>query len=412
MRIFLLVIFLAINVNAITIQEFSNEWGQTESYCDVNNDNYVDYIDFSLIDFEMTVSISKIGASADIHNTDLADQTTKIQSSGPRFYSEALTNLQSFVTAVDLLGVDAIIQVGDQIDSAGVKSRMTLADEVQAILHSTDTPAYNVMGNWELNNPSVDPLDFDNSTEYFTHIKNAAATYDPNAIEYTDSEGNEIRRYYTFSFGSALGIVLDNSGATRVSFPDNEYYRGDADLDARIVGAYSIREKQVTWLQSTLAANTTVPIVVFLHSWLYNENSENPFNFPFKVTNATEVLGILEAHQATYSNIAGVVTGHHHPGGRAWWDDVNTTPPSTTGAVFHEAYTDLIVTKNGIKHVRLAAPIRGWGSSSAAADTDPSNIYYLIEVGVFVTGGSIDIRVTGFGTNPTGDSASTKYLVL
>lgn len=373
----------------------------------------------------MTVSVSELVVIGDKHHTDRPDQEFQFVSSGPRFYSEALTDLQEGVDYAEANDVDAVIQMGDQIDSADTKSRMTLADEVQAILHSTDIPAYNVMGNWDNTNPSVDPLQFDDSTEYFEHIKNGAATYDSNAVEYVDSDANEIKRYYTFTFGSALGIVLDNTGSSPDDFPSNEYYRGDADLGVKVIASYYIRQTQLTWLTATLAANTTVPIVIFAHNWLGGlKTTDNPFGFVFHVSNRNEVESILATHQALHGNIAGVFGGHHHPGGREWWDDKDTTPPSIIGAVFHEAYRPLMETgywnagnstyiQDGIKYFRLAAPIRGWGSELGGVDEAASNIFYHIKVGRFVTDGDIDIRVTGIGVNPTGDSKeSTRYVVL
>jgi hypothetical protein len=365
----------------------------------------------------MTVSISDIVISADIHNGDLPNQTTRLVSSGPRFYSESLANLQTFVDYAETTNVDAIIHMGDAVDNPNVKSRMTLCDEVQAILHGTSIPAYNVMGNWDNNNPSTDPLEFDNSTEYFTHIKNGPATYGPDAVEYADSEANEIRRYYTFAFGSALGIVLDDTGASPQLFPDDEYYVGDFQMPGPKLSKF-VRETQLAWLQTVLAANTEIPIVIFAHRWLGGLSTDsNEFNFGFHIQNHLEVENVLTTHQASHGNIAGVFGGHHHPGGQNWWDDTETVGSSIVGAVYHDAYRPLMETghadgnsyiQDGIKYFRLAAPIRGWGSDSGGVDETASNVFYHIKVGRFVTDGDIDIRVTAIGNNPTPDSQSSK----
>ncbi|RLC36812.1 hypothetical protein DRH27_04645, partial [Candidatus Falkowbacteria bacterium] len=86
----------------------------------------------------------------DMHHTDRPDQSFQFMSSGPRFYSEGLTDIQTAVDAAITEEVDAIIQLGDAVDipdDPAVKSKSTLVSDVQTILHSESISAYNVMGN-------------------------------------------------------------------------------------------------------------------------------------------------------------------------------------------------------------------------------------------------------------------------
>ncbi|MBN1377853.1 MAG: hypothetical protein JXA04_01305 [Gammaproteobacteria bacterium] len=358
----------------------------------------------------MSVTKSTIGIIYDLHNTNEDNATFQFISSGPRFYSNALTNLQNFINAVEVAGVDAIIQGGDQVSNekdGGGKTKGDLVDEVQAILHSTDIPAYNVMGNWEL------PTGFTDTSDYFSHMKNGSASYDSNAVEYANSDSAEIRRYYKFDFGDAVGIVLDATGVDPSQYPDDEYYKGDADVGQWVLTASYIRATQLAWLAATLAAETEKPILIFCHYWFYKPDMEDSFGFGWQIRNSSEVLAIIEAHQASHGNIAGLVSGHHHPGGSAWWDNVNCNPVTDpTNAVYHAAQAPFMTLRNGVKHFRLASSVRGWGSESEAPDETAANCYYIFEVGEFVTG-KPDCRVYGYGNNPGGDSQeSNGYLIF
>jgi len=373
----------------------------------------------------------------DSHLTDGAsvDRRAKYKYSGPRFYSEAEGDIDEAVATANSLDVDAIVEGGDFIElhsDNALTNENNNGTEGEAILQVAEAafaaatmPRHHVPGNWDMFD-----YDFQNPQDWFQYVVNGTPatvilpTETTYATYYTDALANDITRFYAFEFGDAIGIVLDTTGITE----DGDDYQGDSGH--RDNGTHTfVGAKQRAWLTAFLAANTTKPIIVFCHSWIY------PFDGMFwtgyqSFDNCEAIAAILEA--APGGNVIAVFQGHHHPGTQGWWvdeaDDIidmylhpyyysNPLPGVAVGTAWRITFPMI---RNGIKYFCCRGQIVGWGDSAVAPTTDegsplgeatPANAYYLIEVLQPVLG-KWDVRVTGYGANPVGASAEpSSYLI-
>ena len=345
---------------------------------------------------ESSKTIGTIGIITDIHYTDKnsTDRRFRDSMSGPRFYSEAKYDLTDFVNRMNSMGVDAAIELGDFID---VHSGNSLAEgntnthndgtqgeaillEAESIYSKLSIPYYHVVGNWDMYD-----YDFVTAGDWFKYIVNGT----PGTIKslggkvYTDAIGNPVSRYYSFKFGSVLGIVLDSSGSA---------VSGDAYLmnTTGITGTGYVPQKQLDWLKGVLADNTAgknMPVIVFIHPFLYPIFTGSNY---YMCKNHSSVRSILEADK----NVIAVFNGHHHPGAQGWWEDINNNPKSN---VYHIATGVFGEKYNGIKYYNLRGSIIGWGSDPSGPIEKPSNIYYVLTVNK--KGSSISIEVKSFRTN-------------
>ncbi len=376
------------------------------------------------------------------HLTDGAstDRRTKYSMSGPRFYSKAEDNIDAGVNKANELEVDAIVEGGDFTDphsanSVGEENTNThsggsygqaVLQTAEAAFAQANMPRHHVIGNWDMFD-----FDFQTQQDWFQHIVNGTPatvtlpTETTYATYYTDADGNDITRFYAFDFGEAIGIVLDGTAPSE----DVDEYFGDNGYRSNGVNT-SIPPKQRAWLTAFLAANTTKPIIVFTHSWLYPWRVKINYQ---RVFNNKTIVGILEA--APGGNVVAVMQVHHHPRAQVWWRDnaddiideygdpfgagtLAGPPFLTPNKVYGITFPKI---KNGIKYFCCRGQVIGWGDSKTAPTTDggsplgdaiPANAYYLVEVDEF-TKGKFDVRVTGYGINPVPDSAEPdSYLVF
>jgi len=343
----------------------------------------------------LTEIIGTIGIITDIHYTDnnSTDRRMRSSLSGPRFYSEAGYDLADFVNRMNSMGVNAAIELGDYID---IHSGNSFAEgnsntnndgshgevilfEAESIYSNLIMPYYHVIGNWDMYD-----YDFATADEWFKYIINGT----PDTIHslggklYTDAVGNPVSRYYSFKFGSVLGIVLDSSGS---GLSEDNYQMNTMGID----GTGYVPQKQLNWLKGVLADNTSgknMPVIVFIHPLLYPIFTGTNY---YMCKNHSSVRSILEADK----NVIAVLNGHHHPGAQGWWEDIDDDPDSN---VYHTATGVFGVKYKGIKYYNLRGSIIGWGSDSAGPIEKPSNAYYVLTV---KKGLSISIDVKTFRTN-------------
>ena len=357
---------------------------------------------------------SDLIAIADSHNTDATDQSFKFNASGERFYSWARANVQAAAATAASLDVDAIVQMGDSAEYSETKPQHESLREIQEDLELSGKPVYKVVGNWDMRTlgegEEVDGK-LTGVADYFLQVANSDVLEHGGTI-YTDKNSGLSSRFYAFQFGDAIGIVLDTTG-----------YQGEEDAwifqgDENPISGMPLAPRtyatpdELTWLTNTLATYTTEPLLIFMHYWLIEPTGDiaGLSGFRYTAANASAINAIIEAHQANYGNIMGVVGAHHHPGASAWW--YNTTNNEPDEAIYHAAISDFVTKVNDVNHVHLQSPIRGWGNDSDAVDETAANAYYLIQVGQFVTD-KWDMKITGYGVNPGGeDKAGDSYLII
>ena len=344
---------------------------------------------------QLTEVIGTIGIITDVHYTDenSTDRRLRNSVSGPRFYSEAGDDLADFVYRMNYMKVNAAIELGDFIDvhsgncfaegnsnthDDGAHGEAILS-EVESIYSNLMMPYYHVIGNWDMYD-----FDFATANEWFKYIVNGT----PATIEslggkrYTDALGNPVSRYYSFRFGNVLGIVLDSSGS---GVSGDNYLMNTTGIN----GSGYVPQKQLDWLEEVLADNaagTNMPVVVFLHTFLYPIFSGTNY---YMCRNHSSVRSILQADE----NVIAVFNGHHHPGAQGWWEDTEDDPDSNE---YHSATGVFGAQYKGIKYYNLRGSIIGWGSDSAGPIEKRSNAYYVLTV---KKGLSISIDVQSFRTN-------------
>ena len=340
-------------------------------------------------------TIGTIGIITDVHYTDKDSTDRRLRDvlSGPRFYSEAGDDLAGFVNKMNSMGVDAAIELGDYID---IHSGNSLAEgnanthddgdhgeailfEVESIYSKLIMPYYHVIGNWDMYD-----YDFSTADDWFNYIINGT----PDTIRslggtlYTDAIGNPVSRYYSFKFGSVLGIALDSSGS---AISGDNYLMNTTGIN----GTGYVPQKQLDWLKGVLADNTAgknMPVIVFIHPLLYPVLTGSAH---YMCKNHASVRSILEADK----NVIAVFNGHHHPGAQGWWADTHDNPDSN---VYHTANGVFGAQYNGIKYYNLRGSIIGWGSDPSGPIEIPSNVYYVLTV---KKGLSVSIEVQSFRTN-------------
>ena len=339
--------------------------------------------------------IGTIGIITDIHYTDKdsTDRRLRYALSGPRFYSEAADDLAGFVSKMNAMCVDAVIELGDFID---IHSGNSLEEgnsnthddgahgeailfEAESIYSKLNMPYYHVIGNWDMCD-----YDFATAGDWFKYIINGTTDtiHSLGGKLYTDVIGDPVSRYYSFKFGHVLGIALDSSGS---GIPGDNYLMNTTGIN----GSGYVPQKQLNWLEGVLADNSAGenwPVIVFIHTFLYPVFKGNNY---YMCRNHSSVRSILEADK----NVTAVFNGHHHPGAQGWWEDIDDDPDSN---VYHTATGVFGAKHNGIKYYNLRGSIIGWGSDFARPIEKPSNVYYVLTV---KKGSSISIEVKSFRTN-------------
>jgi len=368
-----------------------------------------------------------IGIFTDAHRTDAdsTDRRFRFHLSGPRFYSESEADIEAACTAFNT-DCDAVVELGDFIDihsdnslSEGNTNTHDTGAEGEVILAAAEAdfatftgPYYHVLGNWEMYD-----YDFDIPANWFKYIRNGTRSPETltelSATTYNDVDGNpKAARYYAFELpNGAIGIVLDTTGKTA----DGDEHYANEDTTKSTAGGNYVPATQRTWLAATLAAHEDVPILIFTHYWLYPEITGY-----YNCGNDDTVRGLLETHNSNMisgskaGRVVAVFSGHHHPGTEGWWKD-NVDP---------EIYAELDAANqvfgielNNIKYFNLRGLICGWGSDSGGStnngsggEATPANSYYKVKVGEFVKD-VFDVKVTGYGANPVGESYETNYFV-
>ena len=291
------------------------------------------------------------------------------------------------------MGVDAAIELGDFIDVHSGNSLLegntnthddgahgeAILYEVESIYSNLTMPYYHVIGNWDMYD-----YDFATADDWFKYIINGtpATILNLGGNLYTDAIGNSASRYYSFKFGSVLGIVLDSSGS---AVSGGSYLMNSTGID----GTGYVPQKQLDWLTGVLADNAddqNLPVIVFIHPFLYPIFTGNNY---YMCKNHASVRSILEADK----NVIAVLNGHHHPGAHGWWEDTKDDPDSNV----YRSATGVFGTKyKGIKYYNLRGSIIGWGSNFAGPVEKPSNAYYVLTVR---KGDSFSIEVKSFRTN-------------
>jgi alkaline phosphatase len=288
------------------------------------------------------------------------------------------------------LGVDAAIELGDFIDIHSGNSLKegnsnthndgahgeAILFEAESIYSKLIMPNYHVIGNWDMYD-----YDFASTGDWFKYIVNGI----PATIEslggdiYTGAVGKPVSRYYSFRFGSVLGIVLDSTGGN----PSVDNY----PMNTVTIGY--VPRTQLNWLKGVLAKNRSgknMPVIVFIHPFLYPIFTEDDH---YMCKNHSSVRNILEADK----NVIAVFNGHHHPGAQGWWEDIKDNPYSND---YHTATGVFGAKYNGIKYYNLRGSIIGWGSNSAGPIEKSSNVFYVLKV---KKGISVSVEVQTFRTN-------------
>ncbi len=356
---------------------------------------------------------ARVGLITDTHHTDRTDRTFQASQSGPRFYSESVSDVTAFSTAMNLRDPDVVIENGDFIETSDDGDPQTDLNTIEDVFDNFLGPFYHVIGNWALADPC-----WVNTADFMDQIENGndpcvmtLPTTDGEAYFAAGSEGgNNISRYYAFELpDGVIGIVLDSNGR-RVG--DTTIYQvGDTGL----IGGGQIPDAQRTWLTTFLDNNTSVPIVVFMHHRLWPENQN--INHVQDTTAADDIRAILERN----GNVVAVFQGHVHPASQKWWDDT-TFENHIDGP---ESSNDGFVSElNGIKYYILRSLVLGWGAGETSTsdsavegdfetwgETTPASVYYLITVGRNRgDNGEFYVHAKGFGANPGGLSDSDNLL--
>ncbi len=340
--------------------------------------------------------MSAIGLIGDSHHTNRPDLDFNFVLSGPRFYSEALTDIGTFVTAMDAdVEVEAIFEFGDFIDiPAAGKTKEDLLDEAEAALQAYTKDAFHVIGNWDMSGTGW------TAQTFFARITQGGVNITPSlgSESYDVDKQTHPDRYYSFALSDGVVcIVLDTTGEPVADSPN---YKTETTL-----AAGSVPPIQLSWLADELVTHVSAPaIVVLCHSWLYPDmTATSPY---FNLNNAVDVIAVLEA--APGNNVIAVFQSHHHPGGQGWWFDSGGVAGD---AVYTAAVAPSMSINNGIKYFPLRTPIVGWGDSSSAVNESASNAYYKAVIKEFVKD-VWDVKLIGYGSNAAGASQGTdSYLV-
>ncbi|KKL08303.1 hypothetical protein LCGC14_2577210, partial [marine sediment metagenome] len=326
-------------------------------------------------------------------------------------YSESDTDIgTAFSNAMNSAQVDCVIELGDFLETSGDGDPQTDLNTIEDLYDNSTAPRYHVIGNWDMADPA-----WVNAADYFDQIENGLAGDVSTIDEFgdpcdTDSFFNagsesaqDISRYYAFNFADGTkGIVLDLTGKTT---PTNEYRSGQSGK--RII----MPPLQAAWLEAYLDGNTGVPIVVFVHQWLYPAVAADE-------TNAAVIRALLESN----GNVVAVFQGDIHPGDGGFWQDGPTRTEYDQGLQPAPGGGSPLV--NGIRYYHLRAVVCGWGAGIASTanqvdpcdydtwtEATPANAYYIAHIGRNLgDDGKYWIHVHGYGTNPGGASDSRHML--
>jgi len=221
------------------------------------------------------------GVITDVHYNNGTAQ--ELWGSGPvldeqyRQYSTADDRLKEFLEEIETQSADFGIQLGDLVDD-GTGNRAT---DLAAAINRYDTDysnsVWNVLGNHEAS--LYDGSGGNAFSDYWTTMDTAANVGSRENEWDPDGDGTAA---YTFEEGGVRFVVLYATGIGDAQSP------GAVDID--------------TWL-STVALDTTNPVVVFTHGSLVDTGYEYGH-----VDNYATIRGLLE----TAGNVQLVVQGHFH----------------------------------------------------------------------------------------------------
>jgi alkaline phosphatase len=219
-------------------------------------------------------TIARFGVITDIHHTNKPDIPS-------RKYSAALKKTKRFVSTMNKVKADFIVELGDYVDTlVDDKDPIQNLDEVESIYKRFRGPRYHVLGNHDFDNVSrADFLDFIGNTGI-----PAEATY------------------YSFDRNGIHCIVLDADYTVAephlpfdLQDPTNPFWNWK---DAWVP------QEELDWLETDLASANR-PTVVFTHQVMHRDNTED-----HTIKNADVVRGILEDD----GQVVAVFSGHDHRG--------------------------------------------------------------------------------------------------
>jgi len=362
---------------------------------------------------------ARVGYITDVHWTDMADRTFQHEQSGPRFYSESANEITAFCTAMALHDPDAVVEGGDFVEDSDDGDPQTDLDTIEDLFDAF-SPRYHVIGNWDLYDPC-----WADAADYFDQIENGndpcvltLPTTDGEAYFAAGSEsGANISRYYAFEMpDGVIGIVLDSTG--QVTGDTTKYYIHSQGL----LGQGGIPTAQMTWLDTFLDNNTTVPIIVFVHHhvWPWQIGYAGDGDAAFRIVRNAETLKTtLEQH----GNVVAVFSGHAHPASQQYWSDT-LYDQYIDGPEINSNLSHFYTKSNGIRYYPMRATVTGWGAGSTSTsdsdveedfeswgETTPASAYYLITAGANLgDNGQYYVHVKGYGANPGGLSDDDNML--
>lgn len=264
----MLVVLIVVQASAVTIQDFAYEWLVGDSYCDVNEDGYVDYLDFTLIEFEKYMDNREvtIWLHADNQISDKADDPNWSRENSPVEYRRHTTGAQREQESIDDAIIelpDVFIYLGDDIDlnTSPSQKRPLLQASVTRTL-ALPMPVLRTQGNHD-----------------------AVAFLGQAVNYYTDIDVNHAVRENVFT--NAIGwksYTYDVKGIRLVVLNTQSEVSGD----------------EITWFETQLNASP-LPVVVIGHypmwlgefSWAYTSSY---IELQEKINAAGNVLVILAGH--------------------------------------------------------------------------------------------------------------------
>lgn len=197
---------------------------------------------------------------------------------GTRYCEESLTKLRCSVETFQDRRPDAVINLGDSIDTSETLEReIACVHEIRDALAALPVDSHVLLGNHDLEHLSK---------EQYLAACGAASSY------------------YSFDCRGVHFVILDSNFHSDGSpYAPGNFCWNDAWLG----------EEQIRWLEDDLAAAAGRPALVFCHANLDDRQNEDGAPSPFVTGDAPAVRAVLEAA----GTVKAVVQGHCHSGHQA-----------------------------------------------------------------------------------------------
>ena len=304
------------------------------------------------------VRLVRFGLITDTHVTDKADQSPAISLvAAPRYFTGGSGKIEAFAQAMNKVGADFIVELGDFTDNPANGSLaydrrkaavLGFLDGAEEKFSGFKGPRYHVLGNHDTDQLSKEDV--------ASRVQNSGISLP--AGQY----------YYSYNQGGVHFIVLDASftsaGNAYSGVPGAAGY-GYQWSDANIPAA------ELAWLKADLAA-TKLPTIVFTHQLLNpQEQVDAAFDPAHSIKNAADVRSILEKSGLVLAAFA----GHYHDGGYQQVNGIHYITLQASVAYgndvsYHNQYSTVDVYRDGGKY-QIAIAGNGGSKSYVLSSTLP-----------------------------------------